>query len=117
MNWVGSHHCSLKKAYQKDEKIICHSLDSYIEILKKKPFKNKKKEENLFLRENFEGLWSDEHINIVYELLKTIEEEDEVTGKFFIKAVKNILDSVEGKVKKVLSKAYTLEQSQSSLIV
>jgi len=107
----------LKKAYQRDAKIICHSLDSYIEILKKKSYKNKKKEENLFLRENFEELWSDAHINVIYELLKTIEREDEATGKYFIKAMENILDSVEGKVKKVLSKAYTLEQSQSSLII
>lgn len=98
----------LKLSYTTNS-IICHSIDHYIDVIKKYKNKDDKTENENELYKKLKNLWSDSQISIINSLLQEVCKTDMINKKeYYINAIENILSIKEETVNDLIIKNTTL---------
>lgn len=98
----------LKLSYSSNS-IICHSIDHYIDVIKKYKNKDNDTENSNELYKKLKTLWSSSQISIINSLLGEVCRTDMINKKeYYINAIENILSIKEETVNDLIIKNTTL---------
>ena len=89
--------------------IICHSINHYIDIIKKKKIIDNDSDSINELYNKFKTLWSTSQIDIVNSLLEEAKQsQNNITAESYIEALENILIIKEENISQIVNKHFNI---------